>query len=56
VTRMELKDVIKEQMAESGVDDDNFADDLADRLDTQFGLIDEEDDDQDDFDFDEEEE
>jgi hypothetical protein len=42
--RKELLAVIMDQMAETGIDDDDFAGDLADRLDTEFALIDEEED------------
>lgn len=40
---------IEKQMRESGLEDDDFSGDLADRLDDEFGLIDdEEDEDEDD--------
>jgi hypothetical protein len=48
VTRSELVESIKEQITESDledvVDSDTFAEDLADRLETDFGILDEEDD------------
>lgn len=39
--RKKLIKVIKEQMDENSIEDKDFAKDLADRLDEEFGLLDE---------------
>ena len=49
MTKKELVDLIVEQMNESGIDEEmDFARDLADRLESETGIIDDEDDDEED--------
>lgn len=52
MTRQELVELIETQMSESGVESETFAKDLADTLDSELFLVDEEDE----FDEDEDEE